>query len=72
MVGDRVRIYRWKKEFEKGYTPNWSKELFTVANVIRTSPITYQIKDLNGEYILLPNQNIPAKFYAEELQRSKL
>jgi transposase InsO family protein len=71
-VGDKVRIYRWKKEFEKGYTPNWSKELFTVADVIRTHPITYQIKDLNGEYILLPNQNTPAKFYAEELQRSKL
>jgi hypothetical protein len=71
-VGDKVRIYRWKKEFEKGYTPNWSKELFTVADVIHTSPITYQIKDLNGEYILLPNQTTPAKFYAEELQKSNL
>jgi hypothetical protein len=71
-VGDRVRIYRWKKEFEKGYTPNWSKEIFIIAQVIDTNPITYQIKDLNGEYILLPNQTKPAKFYAEELQKSKL
>jgi hypothetical protein len=71
-VGDRVRIYRWKKEFEKGYTPNWSKEIFIIAQVINTNPITYQIKDLNGEYILLPNQTKPAKFYAEELQKSKL
>jgi len=71
-VGDRVRIYRWKKEFEKGYTPNWSKEIFTVADVIHTNPITYQIKDLKGEYILLPTQTTPSKFYAEELQKSTL
>ena len=71
-VGDRVRIYRWKKDFEKGYTPNWSKEIFTVADVIHTKPITYQIKDLKGDYILLPNQTSPSKFYAEELQKSKL
>ena len=22
-VGDRVRIYRWKRDYEKGYTPRW-------------------------------------------------
>jgi hypothetical protein len=72
IIGDKVRIYRWKKDFEKGYTPNWSKELFTVADIIHTNPITYQIKDLKGDYILLPNQTNPAKFYAEELQKSEL
>src|SRR5438445_5585475 len=26
----RVRISRWKGEFEKGYMPNWSREHFVV------------------------------------------
>ena len=25
-VGDKVRIYRYKRTFEKGYKPNWTKE----------------------------------------------
>ena len=29
-VGDRVRISRYKNIFAKGYTPNWSKEIFIV------------------------------------------
>ena len=31
-VGDKVRISRKKKLFEKGYTPNWSEEIFTITN----------------------------------------
>ena len=26
--GDRVRIAKKKKFFEKGYTPNWTREVF--------------------------------------------
>ena len=29
-VGDRVRISKFKNIFAKGYTPNWSKEIFVV------------------------------------------
>ena len=29
-IGDKVRIHRKKKTFEKGYTPNWSEELFVI------------------------------------------
>ena len=29
-VGDRVRISKFKNIFAKGYTPNWSKEIFIV------------------------------------------
>ena len=29
-VGDRVRISKFKNMFAKGYTPNWSKEIFIV------------------------------------------
>ena len=27
-VGDRVRISKFKNMFAKGYTPNWSREIF--------------------------------------------
>ena len=30
-VGDRVRIIKKKKTFEKGFTPNWTEELFTIT-----------------------------------------
>ena len=40
-VGDRVRISKKKKTFEKGYTTRWKEEIFTVAKVKRTSPVTY-------------------------------
>ena len=40
-VGDRVRIYRYKRTFEKGYKSNWTKEIFVVDEVNKTIPITY-------------------------------
>jgi len=30
-VGDKVRISKYKRLFEKGYTPNWTEEIFEVA-----------------------------------------
>ena len=50
-VGDRVRISKKKKTFEKGYTTRWMEEIFTIVEVKRTSPVTYRIADLNGEEI---------------------
>ena len=32
-VGDKVRKLKEKKEFEKGYTPNWSEETYTISAV---------------------------------------
>ena len=29
-VGDHVRISKYKKIFAKGYTPNWSEEVFVI------------------------------------------
>ena len=29
-VGDHVRISKFKNVFAKGYTPNWSQEIFVV------------------------------------------
>ena len=48
-VDDRVRISKYKNVFAKGYTPNWSEEVFVVSKVKNTVPWTYEINDLNGE-----------------------
>ena len=32
-VGDNVRIYKYKKIFAQGYTPNWSEEIFIVVKL---------------------------------------
>ena len=64
-VGDRVRISKFKNIFAKGYTPNWSKEIFIVDKINDTVPYTYNIKDLNDEEII-------GSFYDRELQNSIL
>ena len=61
-VGDKVRISKKKKTFEKGYTTRWTEEIFTIVEVKNTSPPTYKIADLNGE-------EIKGTFYEPELQR---
>ena len=63
-VGDKVRISKKKKTFEKGYTTRWTEEIFTITKVKRTSPVTYRIVDLNGE-------EITSTFYEPELQKTR-
>ena len=50
-VGDHVRISKYKNIFDKGYTPNWSEQVFVVSKVKNTVSWTYVINDLNGEEI---------------------
>ena len=64
-VGDRVRIFKWKDKFEKGYRGYWSKEIFKIKEVLNTTPVTYKIQDLDGE-------TIHGSFYSSELQKTKL
>ena len=46
-IGDSVRISKYKrKTFDKGYTPNWTEEVFVISEIQPTDPITYKIKDL--------------------------
>ena len=51
-VSDHVRISKYKKIFAKGYTPNWSEEVFEIKKVKNIVPWTYIIGDLNGEKIV--------------------
>ena len=48
-VNDHVRISKYKTIFAKGYTSNWSEEVFVVSKIKSTVPWTYVINDLNGE-----------------------
>ena len=62
-VGDHVRISKYKNIFAKGYTPNWSEEVFVINKIKNTVPWTYAISDLNGE-------EITGSFYEKELQKT--
>ena len=42
-VGDRVRISKYKNIFAKGYTQNWSEEVFFFSKIKDTIPWTYVI-----------------------------
>ena len=46
--------------YAKGYTPNWSRELFIVNKINDTVPYTYHLKNLNDEEIIgrLSSNNI--------------
>ena len=62
-VGDCVRISKYKNIFAKGYTQNWSEEVFVISKIKDTVPWTYVIGDLNGEPIV-------GSFYEKELQKT--
>ena len=61
-VGDHIRISKYKNIFAKGYTPNWSEEVFVIKKVKNRVPWTYVINDLNGEEIIWT-------FYEKKLQK---
>ena len=62
-VRGHVRISTYKNIFAKGYTPNWSEEVFAVNKIKNTVPWTYVINDLNGE-------EITGTFSEKELQKT--
>lgn len=62
-VGDRVRMSKEKKHFEKGYLPNYTKEIFVVTDRIPRLPPVYKLKDAN-------NESIEGVFYASELSKA--
>ena len=48
---DFKRISKYKNIFSKGYTQNWSEEVFVVSKIKNTVPWIYVICDLNVEPI---------------------
>jgi hypothetical protein len=52
--GSNVRIAVKKNIFEKGYTPNYSKEIYIVSDVLGRFPATYTLKDKSGKTFRRP------------------
>lgn len=63
-LNDIVRISRSRHVFEKGYTPNYTTELFKIVKVCNTFPPTYLLEDLMGS-------SIKGGFYEEELLKTQ-
>jgi transposase InsO family protein len=61
-VGETVRISKIKRQFSKGYLPNFSKEIFTISKQIPRDPPVYKLKDYDGE-------ELKGTFYDKELQK---
>ena len=61
-VGDSVRVSKFKTIFDKGYTPNWTTEVFKIVKVQKTNPATYVLEDSRGN-------PIAGGFYEYELHR---
>ena len=62
-INDTVRVSKNKYAFSKGYTPQWSTELFTVSKVFQSDPVTYNIKDDQNNMVL-------GRFYNQELLKT--
>ena len=61
-IGDHIRISKIKRKFEKGYLPNYSKEIFTVSKTVPRNLVVYKLKDCDGE-------ELKGTFYDKELQK---
>ena len=59
-----MRISKHKHIFEKGYTPNWTTEIFKIKSIKMTHPITYILQDYEGK-------TIRGCFYEKELLKTK-
>lgn len=62
-TNDYVRLSVKKNTFEKGYTPNWTHEVFKIVEVLETKPNTYKIVEYDGT-------EVEGSFYEQELQKT--
>ena len=51
--------------FDKGYTPQWSEEIFKISRQIPSDPVRYKIADYGDEEIL-------GTWYEPELQKVRV
>lgn len=57
-----VRMAKQRRPFDKSYMGEWSEEIFKIETSHSTDPVTYEVKDLDGD-------DIKGRFYEFELQR---
>ena len=58
-----MRIDKLKRHFEKGYTPNWTEEVFVVDQILPTQPVTCKMRDLADEPIV-------GSFFEQQIQKT--
>ena len=61
-IGDNVRIVMTRRPFKKGYTGQWSEEIFSIISMKNSHPKTFHLVDLQ-------NETIAGTFYPQELQK---
>ena len=61
-VGDRVRLNKIHRPFEKGYLPGWTEEVFVVHRVVPGSVPTYKIREWD-------DTPVQGTFYDADLQK---
>ena len=64
-IGDKVRVSLLKNTFEKGYTSNWSQQIYVIDDIKTSNVHYYYLKDLNGE-------KLNGTFYQEELLKTNM
>ena len=70
--GNHARISKYNNIFAKGYTPNWSGEIFVISKIKNIVRWTYVINDLNCEEITgsFYEKEITGSFYEKEVQKT--
>ena len=64
-IGKKVRTSKYQRKlFDKGFTPNWTEEMFVIDEILNTNPVTYKLVDLQGE-------KVTGSFYEQEMQKAK-
>ena len=61
-VGDRVRLNKIHRTFEKGYLPGWTEEVFVVHRVVSGAVPTYKIREWD-------DTPVKGTFYDADLQK---
>ena len=61
-AGDRVRLDKQARPFQKGYLSGWTEEVFVVRRVLPGSVPTYKVEECDGTLV-------EGTFYEPELQR---
>ena len=65
-IGDKVKISILKNLFEKGYTSNWSEQIYIIDDIKSFNVHCYDyLKDLNGN-------KIDGMFYEQELLKTNM
>ncbi len=61
LIGDKVRVILIRSVFDKGYLPNFTKEIFYIHKILFTSPYyKYKLKDKKGNIVR-------GSYYSKEL-----